>query len=69
MRGAVFLFPLATCAALHDAARVNAGIFSANVRTCTAHLSAVGTCYLFTMLLGSVLAFFFRNCQALYGPS
>ena len=31
--------------------------------TCTAHLSAVGTFYLFAMLLGSVLAFFPANVR------
>ena len=46
-------------AALHDAGRADVGIFSPDVRTCTAHLSAVGTYYLFTQLLGSMLPLFY----------
>ena len=48
-----------TCAALHDAARVDADLFSADVRTYAAHFNAVGTYYLFTLLLGSILPLFY----------
>ena len=61
-RGAVLSTAVSACSALHDAARVDAGIFAADVRTDTLRHNAVdivsGDAALYT--IGMVLSFYCR---------